>query len=477
MKRISSLLVGLITISALTSCGGNNNKIEAKNIKGGTAEERDAINNALGSVVSYSGATFFTPLQTMELQEDLSDYLLVSKSVTKKGKKVECEWEPTFEGCSFNLLDLDSEHQMVEVNYPGYKKDNGKWSLKLKKISCGGAVSDDPQLTWSGSVTAGQTFYKSGIKISDVSKVHHATDADQTGPLVIKNKNEEVVASYDDWYDLVDYSFYSAPYCAKYFKSLPENPEELPYYYCYVNGKIFYTSPDGNWALLGDGDNVVQLYCGSAYDFKPTRFPHMNDDCVSVKCELGSYCGNIQLTFVSDMRTADKSTIAEPTLEYNEITDEMIKAISVEYESEDAKGVKTVKKGHKQCGIKGMTNSLSNALGQIKGTYVKDSLKNKDKKAVAGKNMESGARYTFQMKVGEEIVTIAYDYHTDATGDVGIYNAIKAMATANDDTVEYTIKGTLRYSCNEKQDFTQSFNNVGEYQLVPFLANHIVKNA
>ena len=112
---------------------------------------------------------------------------------------------------------------------------------------------------------------------------------------------------------------------------------------------------------------------------------------------------------------------------------------------------------------------MSNVLAQVSGTYVANSLKDKNGDAIAVNSMVPAARYTFEIQVGEQKLTVAYDYHTDKAGNNGFFNALKAALNAGG---AMTVKGTMRYSGNNSGPFI-SVGNKGVWNIVPFLPEHL----
>ena len=83
--------------------------------------------------------------------------------------------------------------------------------------------------------------------------------------------------------------------------------------------------------------------------------------------------------------------------------------------------------------------------------------------------MKNGERYTFVLEVGSQEMTVAYDYHTDKDGNVGVMAALKTALKAGG---QMTIKGTVRYAGNNNLPFITEGNN-GVWNIVPYLPAHI----
>lgn len=448
MKKIPILLVTGIATLALASCGEKEAEKEevgqlvtgmVQNIKGGTQDEQQAIEDvAEMSIIMKSGATGVTPEDVEILSEDEGDYVYVVTSQMVKvngvAYTVKMEWasdtsNPYLSGYSI----LDATHGIFEVNYPGKLGNNGTLSVKLGKISCGGAHSENTTLAYNFEIKKGTYFHKD-VHISDLLKTKVV---------------DESKGLYG--YDIVDYV--TNPSNA-YFTPNPENAEIADKQYFYVNcyGKFIYNSPDGNWGLIADGDKVMEVYAGSALDILPSRYPAMNNKYVKVIGNMGQYMGNMQLAFVTEIKKA-----AASDLEHDFTTPT--------YEPLTATQVATMKSGVQV--VNGL--NLTNALKSIKGKFVAGS--------VSG-SVKEGSRFTFQVDIGGGTkVTVAYDYHVDKYGDDVdtssinlVINQLKQVMA--NPSQEFEIKGTLRYSGSNTAPFNQTS---GEYQLVPYLGEQITR--
>lgn len=451
MKKITMLLATGLAAVAMAGCGGgSDDKGTIKNISGGTADEQQAIQNAAEmSIVLLSGGSGILPTDTIDLAEDNGDYIKVSTSqvVRVNGAKytVNFEWGSDSSNPYFaSYSTLDATHGIFEINYPGKNGQDGTIDINLNKVSCGGASSTDTGLTYHCNVKKG-TYYHKDVHISDLNKLKDIGGG-QWG------------------YDVVDYV--TKPENA-YYTPNPENEGlEKQYFYVNIFGKMIYCAPDGNWGLLADGDKILEIYAGSALDISPTRYPAINGGYVKVVGNMSQHLGNIQTGFVTEIKKASLSDLeAEPTLTYESITKSMVQAIT---KGTDASGNPT----HYQClNIGGQDINLSNALKSFTGKYVEGSLLGNDGKETTVSSLKSGARFSFLVNIGDDStpcnVRVAYDYHTDKDGSVGVFNALKNFITSG---AEKTIKGTLRFNGSDSNPFNQVG---GEWQLVPFLADHV----
>ncbi len=165
------LAASLLSIGALSACG-DDKKIEAKNVKGGTSEEREMIQTVVnGAIIATGGGTTILPTSNMELSDnDIgSSYVLLSTSQRKSGLQVKMEWAAEASGCQYQLIDIDANHKFVDIDFPGKKAADGAINFTLTKISCGGAVSEDPQISYSCVVKA-QAYLHEDYKIADLNK-------------------------------------------------------------------------------------------------------------------------------------------------------------------------------------------------------------------------------------------------------------------------------------------------------------------
>lgn len=451
MKKMTMLLATGLAAVALAGCGGGSDtKGGIKNISGGTADEQQAIQNAAEmSIVLLSGGTGIVPTDTVDLLEDNGDYIKVTTSqvVRVNGAKytVNFEWgsdasNPYLSGYST----IDPTHGMFEINYPGKNGQDGSIDINLDKVSCGGASSTDTGLKYHCNVKKATYFHKD-VKIADLNKLKPIGDG-----------------AYG--YNIVDYE--SEPANAYFYKMEENAGLEKDYYYVNCTGKMIYSSPDGNWGLLADGDQIMEVYAGAGVAIDAGHYPAISGGYVKVVGNMSQYLGNVQIGWVTAIKKASASDIAkEPTLTYESITKSMVQAIT---KGTDASGNPI----HYQClNIGGQDINLSNALKSFTGKYVDGSLIDGDGKETTVSKIKSGARFSFLVNIGDDStpcnVRVAYDYHTDKAGEVGVFNALKNFISSGETK---TIKGTLRFNGAD----TNPFNQVGgEWQLVPFLADHV----
>lgn len=444
MKKVTGLLAAGFMALALGSCGNNESdgKIRVQNVSGGSADEQQAIQDCISkkTVVSLSGNGSILPGSTTDFLEDNGDFAQLTTSqsgirVNGKAYTVSLEWAYDKTSTYYaESVEDERSHEIVYFNYPGKGGQTGEFSIKLNKITCGGASSSDTGIEYKANIV-GATYFHKDVKIAELNKLKDLGDGNYG-------------------YEIVDYV--TNPKNA-YFTPNPENKgiEEKQYYYVNCAGKVIYAAPDGNWGLIADGDQIMEIYAGSALDIGPSKYPAMKDSYVKVVGNMSQYLGNVQIGFITQMKRASKTDLtAEPTMTYAPLTKDIVEQIS----REDGT--------HYQC-VEGL--NLSNSLRTITGTYVPGSLKDKDGKTATKANITNN-RFTFDMDIGDgTTVTVAYDYHVDREGTVGVFDAVKSVI---DSTAPITINGTLRFNGAD----TAPFNQVGgHWQLVPYLTEHIVK--
>lgn len=517
MKKLTMLLATGVAVVAMAGCGNDPAKESIiKNITGGSADEQQAIKDAAEkSIITLSGSTGILPTDQTDLSEDNGDYVKVTTSQTVKVNDakyvVKFEWSSdTANKYLSGYSVLDATHGMFEINYPGKSGQDGSLSVKLDKASCGGAVSTDTGCVYNFNVKHGRFFHKDS-KISELTKLK---EIDSEKHLY--------------GYELVDYETNPAN---AYFITNPENADlgaDNKYYYVNCFGKVIYNAPDGNWGLIADGDDIMEIYAGSAKNILPGRYPAMNNKYVSVAGNMSQYNGNMQIGFITGMKKASASDLSkEPTMKFEQVTPNHVAAIIADYDyaatvdtyadlktlgfGEDDAG-KIVKVLHDEKHVEGKVEennyytfswdkkkaegsfgyvgfygdhhyqcvhndalggdlNLVNSLKMFKGKYVEGSLSGTAKK---------GARFTFKVNIGTDAkpcnVTVAYDYHVDEYEDDSsvslVADALKRVI--NNPATTFEIKGTLRFAGSNSNPFNQTG---GEYQLVPYLAEHVVEAA
>jgi len=475
MKKAKLLMLGLTSL-ALASCSlfGGKDKDEKTydynpTITGGTAEEQTAILEALNNrpMANLNGKTsteiFPYPDSYMTLKEDDGDGIKITKSQAMGDLTVKITWSiDESQEYYGGRKESDAAHDIIEIKYKGFEDENGNpnpegsFEWKISKMECGGAVAENANIVFKAKVK-NEEFYHDNISIADI--------------YAFQDKQETINGhKFDGMFDLVDYSVKEgASTYSPYFKIHEKNKDNGgKYYYVNVTGEVIYLAPDGNWGLIADGDEILELYAGSGQAFTKTNWPNLDvGKVVTVSGNLSQYQGSINLGFVTKIREAsaeDAAKIASPSKAFKDLTETKIASFKSTY-------IECQKQAIKIDGVDAM-----NSLRTITGTIVKGSLlvKGEEKNATfapATAITSSKLRAMFKVKVGAEEIYVAYDYHVDKENDKGIFSKLSALNLSDDET-EHTFKGTLRYYGNDLSSFITEANP-GMWSLVPFAPDHI----
>ena len=478
MKK-SRLLLSAISCLALTGCSINDlmfwkkNKEEPKEeeqsqkkwdleptIEGGTEEQKLAILDTLNNkpICNQNGKKTSEILYDIQptLNEDDGDGIKLTTKQVQPAGQVEITWTIDETQAYFGArLKSDDAHDIVDIKYQGYGVADGVFTWSLTSLVCGEAHTVDFKLDYSAK-TKNEVYKHDDVKIADIYKMTQEK-------LVVKDASDAVINQWEATFDCIDYAFHAdAGKYSPYYATNNPDATEAQYLYLNVPGKVVYLAPDGNWGLLADGKNVMEFYAGSGTALTEKNWPNLANKYVKISANMAQYCGNLQLGFVTKitaLTAEEKAQIAEPEpIVYEQITESILAGLKVEgYTCEQ----QAVKLPDGTC--------MSNVLAQVSGTYVANSLKDKNGDAIAVNSMVPAARYTFEIQVGEQKLTVAYDYHTDKAGNNGFFNALKAALNAGG---AMTVKGTMRYSGNNSGPFI-SVGNKGVWNIVPFLPEHL----
>ena len=415
----------------------------------GTEEEKNAILRAVNDMspcVNKVGTDIF-PDKTYSLSEDDGDYIKLT-TVQKVGSLfVNYTWNVPDQISVEAFSDSDESHKIIEVSYPGFGNPNRELKWSLDKIECGSAVTGKAA-EWKVTVTAESHPHE----VMTIAQINKVTDGTYTSSVNGKKTPSR--------YDLVNYDDEQSNYF------IPNADDPNPdYRYVRVKGKVIYYAPDGNWLLIADGDQVMEVYAGSAYNLVPKEYPAISKEYVEVFGNLSQYKGNIQIGFVTKilaLSETQKSEITEPTMSFASITSDFItnnlELNASEFPKADYPGQKIAVDG------------FANSLGQITGTIDTASIKDGDGAAATATSVKAAGRFTFDVSLtGGKKVTVAYDYHTDKTGSVGIFSALQAKLKTGG---SITVKGTMRYNGNDTAPFDAA-GNAGTWNVVPFAPAHI----
>ena len=427
-------------------------------VKGGSLEQKKAIyetinNKPICNQNGKSTAEIF-PENQPTLSEDDGDGLKLTTKQVIGENTVALTWDidktQTYFG---DILKSDDAHDIVEIAYQGHGQPDGTFTWKLGRLECGEAVCEDANIVYTAK-TKNEEYKHDNVRIADIYKI---TNEEK----IVKNESNEVINKWPSTFDIIDYDYDSTKTYSPYFRTNNPDAKEKQYLYYNVPGKVIYKAPDGNWALLADGKNVLEFYAGSGTALNDKNWPNLAAEYVKLSGNMGQYCGNVQLGFITKvlaLKDSEKAALAEPA-DYRNLTEAFLSYLNVDGYTAQRQAVEFEDGG-----------CLSNSLAKVTGTLVANSIKDKNGDAVTNIDaMSSGARYTFDLKVGNETLTVAYDYHTDKEGKVGLFNAMKTALKAGG---QMTIKGTMRYSGNNSGPFISEGNN-GVWNIVPFLTEHI----
>lgn len=378
-------------------------------------EQKQAVEKVLEAGVCYNGSNYVYEGYTVDFEGDSNDALTVTvKTLTKvNGNTYTVTIDYDYDETIGKLVDIegDDTHKKIEWTYPGPLSADDK-----KREEDGEDV---------GNI---YTQVKATAKCGQQSK-------EATYDLKLKH-----ITNYFDDMSIAD--LYKKSDDGSTFAFMKDGKigtnHDQNFYYVSVSGKVVYKAPDSNWGILSDGEHSVQLFklskCNDNYKIVEGAY-------VKIYGEIAQYFGNIQLSFISKAEVlADHSSIKEPV------------DVKLSAHIND--------KSHAD--FVAFNDGLSNRVGTLEGLTVKD--------AVDIDAFDRQKRYTFTVEKDGQEFTIAYDYHVK-TNDGKLAAAYKAAikAAAADSSKKLNITGTIRWSSTGN-----GISSDGAWQLVPFLANHIV---
>lgn len=474
MKKIS-LILTLLAATSLAACGvstddSDADKEEGKTYpisfetEGGSEDEQTALLEAVNKTICTKNANAtILPKKSPTFSEDSGDYIKVTTkqgvTINKKSYTVELEWAPDTSSKFYKSTEKsDDQHDIIYLQYYGYGAEGGTFTWDLKSATCGDASSaGDKIVTYKGKVE-NEKYKHDNVSIADIISI---TDEPKT---VVDNSGDSPVTyEYPSTFDIVDYEFHENEKYSPYF--ITNNPgSDSEYYYVNVPGKVVYLAPDGNWGLIANGDDFLEIYAGSGTPLTTKNYPNFAKEYVVISGNVSQYCGNIQLGFITQVNEAteaQKATITEPSTTYKAIDSAMFDEMGSTAPQKQA--------------IVGLQNSLAT----FTGTYVAGSLKNSSGESISASSMIRGkARYSFKLEDTDgNVLTVAYDYHVNPTDadDTGVLSALKSALGSGK---AMTIKGTMRYNGRDEgaSPFILDETNPGVWNIVPFLAEHISVN-
>lgn len=478
MKLSKLLLVGFTAFS-LSACDlfGKKDKEEEPaeydlmpEVVGGTAEEKEAIYDAINTkpICQKNGSESATTIwhdSRQTLQEDEGDNVKLTVKQMSKGKQVEITW-----GCD-NQQEYfskwlepadDTYHKFIEVKYKGYSaKDTlGSLSWKITKLKCGDAVSENPNITYTAKVQNEQIKHET-IRIAEA----YAFDPET---YTHEYPSSGTTLSFPSRFDVVDYDKEYENDPSPFFKTTDATAEHKNYF-VNVTGKVVYLAPDGNFGLIADGDEVMELYAGSGTALKESNFPHLKvGNVVKVTGNLAQYCGNMQVGWITKIlegSASDINPVDLNNLTFREMTKTKIASLTKEGFTSPSQAVKVDE------------IDMMGSLRSVTGTFVAGSMKQCDGKAedtskwtaATPASMVASKRTMFKLQIEEGVqYTVYYDKHSNSTND-NIFNALKAKLEAGG---SITVKGFSRYFGDDAQPFIQE-GKAAAWTVVPFHAGHI----
>lgn len=381
-------------------------------------EQLAAVNETLEAGVCYNGATFIYEGYTTEFDGDTNEALTATTKMLRNinGKVYTVEISYEFDTTLGTLTTVDDSHSKIMWKFPDplSKEDQEKYeaaTTKEDKYAIGDKKTQVTATAKCGRQSKSETY--------DLVLIHKTKYFDDMTLEQLYAKSE----------DGSTFAFMNG-------EKIGTNYGQ-DYFYLSVSGKVVYKSPDSNWGILSDGNYSVQVYqlgkCNDNDKFVEGKY-------VKVFADIAQYYGNIQLSYVSKIvELEDHSNIKEPVV-YDITT-----SINDKNNKEE---------------FKAFNSGISNSVATIKGVTVKSTS--------ASNGFDGAGRYTFTIEQNGKEMTVAYDYHVK-TSDGSVQNAYKDILSAVDGkTDKVNITGTLRWSGN-------GINANGEWQIVPFLANHIVR--
>ena len=422
MKK--TLLLLPLAAMLLTGCGGSSGK------KGAGTKEEQAIEKAKTydlATVNGSGAIFEDDPVNIgwESGHYHNDFLCLTNEVNITDKDtgtkytVNVAWEYD-KSTSFiqQVLPVDDNHTGVYFTYDENKTQDFPFKATL---TC-------------GSAAAVEMNFKVQLQTKNVKFDHYSI--------------QELYALNSDGndFELVDHEtgYYTAN----------NDPNIMKYACVSTEGKVLYISPDGNWALIGDGDYTLELYAGGALDLKPSRYPALKvGEVVYVETELGSYYGNLQVNFIFDITAGDASKITEPT-GYKPM-------VGTDFDG----------KHYYEGGAVG----LMNGMREINAVYVGNPQQKsgEDEKApVTDVSKIRNYRFTVEVTVDGVSMRVAYDYHIDVKGELGFFDAFKAKVGTWQAGDHIKFKGTVRFVGDTANGYKDNQDDT-YWSIVPLETSHI----
>lgn len=416
MKKLT-FLASALAVGALSGCMGGGGK------KTGDDALIELARQQTIAQVSRSQTLFVdTPADIGRKtgEEWQNDYLYLTTHQTvmdeESGKTsvVDIAWTWESDAAIRNVYDADDTHKCVFFEY---------------------SKTDDIVFKFSASFSIGEKTSKDTNNY-EVKLLHRTIEFPVT---TIKQALQANAA--DTGLEMVDYTKTDGYYYKKTSENFTFNTAEM-------YGEVVYVAPDGNWALMADGDYYMHLYAGSALNLDTNHYPDLVvGKTIRVWGELTTYAGNTQLGFIFDIYGADASKVARPSA---------AKAFT----------------GADIDGRHYWQDYLMNKLVTLTVSDFSNPRNHSNMKETAYKNFdEAKASKTLYVdcKVDGVSATIGYGYHVDG-GDHALFNALIAKFKAG---AAFTLTGTLHfYGTTDEKGFMGN-ESVTRWLIMPFEASHV----
>ena len=442
-------------------------------ITGGTEEDKTAILEVLNNKPicmkngTSSSEIFYdaTPI----LMEDEGDNIKLTVKQVYSGKTVDITWSCDETQAYFDKWlapETDQNHKFIQIKYKGYadaqgnKNADGTFQWKISKLQCGEAVAANPNVTYNATVRNEQYLHED----KTIAWCYKFTDE-----VLNKTDTAGTAHKFPSTFDVVDYTKEDTKGAlSPYYKT--NNPEatEKQYYYVNVTGKCIFLAPDGNFGLIADGDEVMEIYAGSGTALKTSNYPNLKvGSVVKVVGNLGQYCGNVQLGFITKVLEGDPTAITAPSnpLAFHEMTEAKIASLTKSGFTSQSQAVKVDDID--------MMGSLRTVTGTIDTASIKWCDGNADSadawKDATASTVKKEKRFTFKVNVGSEKYTVAYDYHIVRNSDSQLFEKLKGKLEAGG---SITVKGFSRYFGSNSSPFNQEGKG-GVWEILPFEVAHV----
>lgn len=435
MKKSLKLLTAVAALGiagTLAGCRGGGGDTTSSP----TGKEAEAIQKVMaGGVAAVNNVTGIIEGQTSEVVGDNYDNVTVrtKKTVPVDGAQYEVTIDWTYDNTnnlvsSFNPLEGYEEYNKVfYFNFPAKGQPDAAFSFTATP-KCNGVTGT--------AVTLNVTLKAETLVFPEYT-IAQITETD-TKPTA--------TTSSESTYTGVSFKHVTYPEKGYWESNNSDNPDDTKNLYMFVTvkGKVVYLAPDGNWGLIADGNNYMEIYAGSGTQLMNKYFPGLKvGNYVAIRGEMGHYKGNVQLGYISRVTQIEKGSIQDPA-DYKTLTE------SYSFTNNQFSGD-------------------MNALVKVSGTY-NGNLKDSNGVATTVDKLTDG-RFTFDVQVGSKTVSIAYDYHVSKVeeGQPKVFDTYKTFLSKLQVGGAITVKGTLRFVFSGANVFT----NEGSFSVTPYLATDL----